>query len=97
MRRSRKKSVFSNVYRDETLRFNAEKPDANALGNWVDRSIKWTSELESHLIKGDPVNFATANITRAMYRPFVIKHCYYAPIVTHRRYQMPQIFPALVN
>ncbi len=84
---------FSNVYRDETLRFNAEKPDANALGNWVDRSIKWTSELESHLIKGDPVNFATANITRAMYRPFVIKHCYYAPIVTHRRYQMPQIFP----
>ena len=28
-----------------------------------------------------------------MYRPFVVKHCYYAPIVTHRRYQMPQIFP----
>ena len=32
-------------------------------------------------------------MTGAMYRPFVVKHCYYAPIVTHRRYQMPQIFP----
>ena len=84
---------FSNVYRDEMLRFNEEKPDPSALGNWVDRSIKWTSELESHLMKGDPVHFATANVTRAMYRPFVVKHSYYAPIVTHRRYQMPRIFP----
>ena len=84
---------FSNVYRYEMLRFNEERPDPSVLGEWVDRSIKWTSELESHLMKGDPVDFATASVTRAMYRPFVVKHCYYAPIVTHRRYQMPQIFP----
>ena len=32
-------------------------------------------------------------ITPALFRPFVAKYCYYAPIVTHRRYQMPQIFP----
>ena len=63
------------------------------LSDWVNRSIKWTSELENHLEKGDSVHFSTANMTRAMYRPFVVKHCYYAPIVTHRRYQMPQIFP----
>ena len=84
---------FSKVYRDEMQRFNEERPDPSALGDWVDRSIKWTSELESHLMKGDPVDFSTANVTRAMYRPFVVKHCYYAPIITHRRYQMPQIFP----
>ena len=23
----------------------------------------------------------------------MVKHCYYAPIVTHRRYQIPQVFP----
>ena len=74
-------------------RFTEERPDPVTLNDWVDRSIKWTSELEGHLMKGDPVDFSTANITRAMYRPFVMKHCYYAPIVTHRRYQMPQIFP----
>ena len=84
---------FSKVYRDEMQRFGDEKPDRSALGDWVDRSIKWTAELENHLMKGDPVHFSTANITRAMYRPFVAKHCYYAPIITHRRYQMPQIFP----
>ena len=84
---------FTRVYRDEMRRFSEEGPDPGTLNDWVDRSIKWTSELESHLLKGDPVDFATANITRAMYRPFVTKHCYYAPIVTHRRYQMPQIFP----
>ena len=84
---------FSKVYRDEMERFNDEKPAPGGLGDWVDRSIKWTAELESHLLKGDPVHFSTANITRAMYRPFVAKDCYYAPIITHRRYQMPQIFP----
>ncbi len=84
---------FTRVYRDEMQRFKEEGPDPGTLNDWVDRSIKWTSELESHLVKGDPVDFATANITSAMYRPFVTKHCYYAPIVTHRRYQMPQIFP----
>ena len=84
---------FTRVYRDEMRRFKEEGPDPGTLNDWVDRSIKWTSELESHLVKGDAVDFSTANITSAMYRPFVMKHCYYAPIVTHRRYQMPQIFP----
>ena len=84
---------FTRIYRDEMRRFKEEGPDPGTLNDWVDRSIKWTSELESHLVKGDGVDFSTANITSAMYRPFVMKHCYYAPIVTHRRYQMPQIFP----
>ncbi|MDE2842810.1 MAG: N-6 DNA methylase, partial [Chloroflexota bacterium] len=84
---------FSKVYREERERFKNETPDRSALGDWVNRSIKWTAELETHLIKGDAIHFSEINITRAMYRPFVVKHCYYAPIVTHRRYQMPQIFP----
>ena len=88
-----KAMYFSKVYREEMERFENETPDPDALGNWVNRSIKWTSELESHLIKGDAIYFSEINMTRAMYRPFVVKHCYYAPTVTHRRYQMPQIFP----
>ena len=84
---------FSKVYREERDRFEQETPDLSALGNWVNRSIKWTAELETHLVKGDAIHFSEINMTRAMYRPFVVKHCYYAPIVTHRRCQMPQIFP----
>ena len=84
---------FSRVYREGRKRFESETPDRSSLGNWVNRSIKWTTELEAHLLKGDAIHFSEINMTRAMYRPFVVKHCYYAPIVTHRRYQMPQIFP----
>ena len=84
---------FCRIYRDEMQRLEREKPITGTIGDWVDRSIKWTSELERHLVKGDALPFNSNSITRAMYRPFVTKHCYYAPIVTHRRYQQPQIFP----
>ena len=84
---------FCRTYRDEMRRFKKEKPDDDSIGSWVNRSIKWTTELERHLANGDTIPFAKRNIVTGLYRPFVHKHCYYAPIITHRRYQMPQIFP----
>ena len=88
-----KVSLFCRVYRDEIRRYVTESPDIGSISDWVDRSIKWTAELERHLAKGDPIVFTTANIVPALYRPYTLKHCYYAPIVTHRRYQQPTIFP----
>ena len=90
---SNKMLFFSRTYQNELGRFASEKPDPYSVGSWVDRSIKWTTELEQHLVKGNAVPFNTANVVSGLYRPFIAKHCYYAPIVTHRRYQMPQIFP----
>ena len=90
---SDKAYYFCMKYKAERQRFESEKPPLNTMGNWVDRSIKWTSELEHHLAKGDVLEFATQNIIPAFYRPFIAKYCYYAPIITHRRYQQPQIFP----
>ncbi|MDE2780766.1 MAG: N-6 DNA methylase [Chloroflexota bacterium] len=84
---------FCRTYRDEIRRIEQEKPGVDSIGGWVDRSIKWTTELEGHLVKGDTISFSEQNIVSGLYRPFVIKHCYYAPIITHRRYQMPRIFP----
>ena len=92
-----KVSLFCRVYRDETRRYTLEKPDPLTINDWVDRSIKWTAELERHLIKGDAIPFSTANIVSSLYRPYVAKHCYYAPTVTHRRYQQPLIFPHAVE
>ncbi len=90
---SDKAYFFCQTYRKEMQRFESEKPDASDIKNWVDKSIKWTSELEVHFIKGDALDFATENIVPALFRPFVIKHSYYAPIITHRTYQQPRIFP----
>ena len=88
-----KANYFCYKYESERRRFNSEAPDTNSVGDWVDRSIKWTSELEAHLVKGDPLAFNSDNLTSALFRPFVTRHCYYAPIFTHRRYQQPHIFP----
>ena len=90
---SNKVRLFCTTYQKEAHRFVREKPATASIGDWVDRSIKWTSELEAHLVKGDALEFDHANVTSALYRPFVTKRCYYAPTVTHRRYQIPQMFP----
>ena len=84
---------FCRTYRSEMQRLQEEKPDANSIGGWVTRSIKWTTELEQYLVKGNALSFSEGNLVSGLYRPFVEKFCYYAPIITHRRYQMPQIFP----
>ena len=90
---ARKVQFFCDVYRKERRRFDSEQPTADSLGDWVDRSIKWTPELESHLIRDTALDFDRDNIINSMYRPYVAKQTYYAPVITHRRYQMPQIFP----
>ena len=84
---------FCETYQREMQRYSVGKPDGTSVRDWVDRSIKWTSELEDHLVKGDGLQFESRNIITATFRPFVVKHCYYAPIITHRRYQIPQVFP----
>ena len=88
-----KVNFFCDTYQVEAARFQAERPSASTLGNWVDRTIKWTSELEQHLLRNDRLSFDSEHLRPVLFRPFVKKHCYYAPIVTHRRYQQPQIFP----
>ena len=84
---------FCEKYQSEMERYLIERPNAGSVTGWVDRSIKWTSELESHLVKGDKLPFDARNTISASFRPFVVKYCYYAPIITHRRYQIPQVFP----
>ena len=90
---AKKIRFFCGTYQNELKRFEADPPESDSLGGWVDRSIKWTTELEAHLVRGNSLAFSMRNVTRGLRRPFVTRHCYYAPIITHRRYQQPQIFP----
>ena len=90
---AKKMSAFISIYQREMSRYKLEQPEGNQVSDWVDRTIKWTSELEAHLSNGDILKFDRRRITPGLFRPFVAKQCYYSPIVTHRRYQMPQIFP----
>ena len=89
----RKVSFFCRTYNQESVRFVAEASSGDSVGSWVTKSIKWTTELERHLVKGDPLVFDSRYTTPSLYRPYAPRHCYYAPIIIHRTYQMPQIFP----
>ncbi len=90
-----KVKFFCDIYQTDVNRFTQEEPETTTIRNWVSRSIKWTSELEAHMAKGHELRFAGDHFVIGMYRPFVNQHCYYAPMITHRRYQMPQAFPHL--
>ena len=90
---SEKVGFFCTTYDKEMQRLDTEGLDLGSIRDWVDRSIKWTSELESHLVRRDTIDFDHENIVPNLFRPYVAKRSYYAPIITHRRYQMPQVFP----
>ena len=84
---------FCDIYNNEMSRLGSEPLSPDSLSDWVDRSIKWTSDLEGHLRRGDPLAYSPDQDTPTLFRPFVSKRCYYAPIFTHRRYQQPFIIP----
>ena len=51
------------------------------VGDWVNRSIKWTSELEAHWLMDTRYRLRRDHIENALFRPFTFKYCYYAPKV----------------
>lgn len=65
------------------------------LANFLDREIKWTSELEAHLDKRGDLEFDKRYVRPYSYRPFVSMHTYFQPVFTHRFYMQGRIFPVL--
>ena len=61
--------------------------------NFVDRDIKWTEELEAHLVKGTALAFSPLYVKGSAYRPFNRLVTYYARAITHRIYQQNAFFP----
>lgn len=88
-----KSKKFCDIYSHERARWLSAGHPKN-LGNFVDRSIKWTSELEAHLAKGTEISFDNNRIVVSLYRPFVKTHLYFAEALTHRRYKLGNIFPS---
>jgi predicted helicase len=83
---------FAQAFHSEQSRWRAAGMPGN-LGDFVSRQIKWTAELEAHLAKGSQIEVTKTNVHRSLYRPFVRRLTYLAPIVTHRPYQNFSFFP----
>ncbi|MGX9688035.1 type ISP restriction/modification enzyme [Deinococcus wulumuqiensis] len=82
-----KVSHFIKVYENDRKRWEKLKP-TEELVDFVDRSIKYTSELEYKLIKGVNIEFVHSHIRGSAYRPFVGVYIYFAKHLIHRTYQL---------
>jgi len=87
-----KVQFFCSFYEDEKKRWQLSEKSI-PINDFVDRTIKWTEELEAHLKKGTPLGFIENNIRTGFYRPFVKKEVYFDRIVIHRLYQQNELFP----
>jgi predicted helicase len=87
-------NFFCNVYEKEKQRWKNSDKNTN-INDFVDRSIKWTAELEEHLKKGSKLKFNSESITLSIYRPFIKQYFYIGKHLIHRLYQTQSFFPKL--
>jgi len=87
-----KVQLFVDTYERERLRWCSSQ-DKSKTGEFVSREIKWTSELEAHLVRGTRLAMDPERVRSAIYRPFFRRWTYFAETITHRIYQQDAIFP----
>jgi len=73
--------------------FESKAKRAQVLADFLDREIKWTSELEAHLDKNRSLDFDEHSIRAYAYRPFISMLTYFQPVFIHRIYMQSSIFP----
>jgi predicted helicase len=86
-----KTKFFIDFYNNEIKRWKSSDKKQKT-NDFVDRSIKWTSELEDHMKKGSKIKFDKNRVTRTLYRPFTFKYLYFDRMITHRIYQNEKIW-----
>jgi len=85
-----KVSFFCRFYQKEQTRW--EKSDKRlSINNFVDRTLKWTSELETHLNKKSNLKYKANCLRQGLYRPFVKRNLYFDDVIIHRLYQINSI------
>lgn len=82
---------FISVYEEQkNLWKNTDSKES--ISNFVNREIKWTSELENYLVKGGSLTLDRSRIRDGIYRPFVKQKIYFDKIIIHRTYQIHNFF-----
>ena len=86
-----KVTFFCRLFENEKTRWD-QSDRQTPINDFVDRTIKWTSELEAHLLKGSDLKFDEKFFKSSLYRPFVKKRLYFDKIIVHRIYLQDEIF-----
>lgn len=86
-----KVQLFCDIYEQEKTKWKNQNKNIK-VNDFVDRSIKWTSELESYLSKSFHLKFDKQRLRRSLYRPYVKYYCYFDRAIVHRVYQQNELF-----
>ena len=89
---TKKIAFFVDTFNHEHRRWRSEKCP-KPTGGWVDRSIKWTTELEAYLRQSKLLKFDRKLTTQSLYRPYTKLFTHFAPVISHRPYQTHRFFP----
>jgi predicted helicase len=87
--------LFASTFNKEIERWKAAGRPKD-VADFVDRSIKWTSELEAELTRAREIRIRDESFMLSAYRPFVDKWTYFEKPITHRPYQNFELFPTSV-
>jgi predicted helicase len=87
-----KTSYFCHFYNEEVQRWKLSDKTI-PVGDFINRTIKWTEELEGSLIKGNKLNFDISKIKSSSFRPFIKKNLYYDKTIIHRLYKQDIFYP----
>jgi predicted helicase len=88
----KKIKYFFDMYNTDREKWN-QCDRSQPINDFVNRDIKWTSELEAHLCKNNPLVFSGDRIRLASFRPFISTNTYFDRIITHRPYCNNEIYP----
>jgi predicted helicase len=83
---------FCDLYNSEVIRWQKSNK-IQKTNDFVNREIKWTGDLEKHLLRSHLLDQSDNRITKTQYRPFVKKYVYYEKLLFDRVYQQNHIFP----
>lgn len=89
---STKVEYLTELYHKEVARWNASSQTMNS-NDFVDRSIKWTGDLEKHMKRNTTLHIDSNKVVPTLYRPFVNKLMYYDRVLIDRTYQFDSILP----
>ncbi|MCD4731656.1 MAG: DUF559 domain-containing protein [Bacteroidales bacterium] len=77
---------FIHSYKHESDKWHSSNKDGS-ISDFVNRKIKWTTELESYLLKKYSIVFDKGKIRAGIYRPFFKQFVYFDKVIVHRLYQ----------
>jgi predicted helicase len=88
----KKVEYFCKIYNVEKDKWS-QKEKKFKITDYVDRTIKWTSELEEYAKKGVSLKFNKQFCVVSTYRPYTKKYLYFMDVIIHRIYQLGNFFP----